>query len=219
MNRVKVWDLPTRLFHWVQLLLLLGLLFSGYQGGEYLRLHALCGETLLVLLLFRLFWACVGSQTARFSEFVRGPVQVFRYLNGQGSGGGVPGHNPLGGWMVLLLLLVVLLQILSGLCASDLDSYIHDGPLAHHLSALWSERLTWLHLMNVRVILALSLLHVGAIAVYRLCKKQRLLRAMLTGYQDFDAQLDTPAFAPLSRALLCVLLATLLVLALLYLAA
>jgi cytochrome b len=216
--RVKIWDLPLRLTHWLQLGLLLVLLFSGYRGGEWLRLHMLCGEMLLTLLLFRLLWGFFGSETARFSGFVRTPAVVRRYLAGQLSERPVVGHNPLGGWMVLVLLLVLLLQVTSGLFATDLDSYLYDGPLAHWLTSAWSERLTLWHLFNVKLILSLSLLHACAIAAYRLFGHQHLLSAMLSGFARFDRPVSAPLLAPLSRALYCWLLALAVVLALLYLA-
>jgi cytochrome b len=96
---IKVWDAPTRLFHWSLVLLFAGMWFTGEQGGDWLHYHIWCGEAIAALLLFRLIWGVVGSETARFRQFVKGPAAIRRYL--RGGEAEQPGHNPLGGLMVV----------------------------------------------------------------------------------------------------------------------
>lgn len=183
---IKVWDAPTRLFHWSLVLLFAGMWFSGKQGGDWLHYHIWCGEAIAVLLLFRLIWGVLGSETARFSQFVKGPATIRLYLRGE-----LPeplGHNPLGGLMVLALLAVLLLQVGSGLFASDVDSYTFDGPLAKLISSGLSESITGFHKLLFNGILLLAAIHVTAIVAYRLLKKQNLVRPMLTGYKPLSGE-------------------------------
>ncbi|MBA4709444.1 cytochrome b/b6 domain-containing protein [Aquitalea aquatica] len=180
---IKVWDAPTRFFHWTLVALFAGMWFSGEQGGDWLRYHVLCGEAVAALLLFRLIWGVVGSETARFSQFIKGPAAIRRYLKGEGDGKQL-GHNPLGGLMVVALLTVLLLQVASGLFASDVDSYTFDGPLAKLIASGLSESITGFHKLLFNFILLLVAMHVAAIVAYRVLKKQNLVKPMLTGYQQ-----------------------------------
>lgn len=185
---IKVWDAPTRFFHWSLVALFAGMWFSGEQGGDWLHYHVLCGEAVAALLLFRLIWGVVGSQTARFSQFVKGPAAIRRYL--QGGQQEQPGHNPLGGLMVVALLTVLLLQVVSGLFASDVDSYTFDGPLAKLIASGLSESITGFHKLLFNFILLLVAMHVAAIVAYRVLRKQNLVKPMLTGYQEVSG--DVP---------------------------
>jgi cytochrome b len=177
---VRIWDLPTRLFHWTLVLLIVLL----YASGEYdlldMRWHFWAGYAALALVLFRVLWGFAGSQTSRFSDFVRGPSAVFAYVRGLRSGAhaGI-GHNPLGGWSVLALLLSVLVQTVSGLFASDdLDN---DGPFAASVSTYAVKWMTRVHNWNQNVLLALIGLHVGAVLVYLLVRHDNLIAPMLSG--------------------------------------
>lgn len=211
-STVAVWDVPTRLFHWLLVALFAVMWFSGEQGGDWLQWHIWCGEAVLVLLLFRLLWGVFGSQTARFADFVHGPAVIRRYLAGGLAEKDIPGHNPLGGLMVVALLLVLLFQVLSGLCSADVDSYVFDGPLAHRVGTSLSEQLTALHKLNFNLILLLVVLHVGAVLAHRVFKKQNLVHAMLSGRKQIEGEV-TPlrfaspglALASLVFALACVL--------------
>ena len=180
---IKIWDAPTRFFHWSLVLLFAGMWFSGEQGGDWLHYHVVCGELVAVLLLFRLVWGIVGSDTARFSQFVKGPATIRRYLKGELTDAQLPGHNPLGGLMVVALLTVLLLQVISGLFSSDVDSYVFDGPLAKVIASGLSESITHFHKAWFNLILMLVAMHVAAIVAYRVLKKQNLVRPMLTGYK------------------------------------
>jgi cytochrome b len=201
---IKVWDLPTRLFHWSLVLLFGGMWFTGEQGGDWLQYHIWSGEAIAVLLLFRLIWGVIGSETARFSQFVKGPAAIRAYLQGKWTPR--PGHNPLGALMVLALLAVLLVQVGSGLFATDVDSYAFDGPLARLVASELSESITRFHKLFFNVILLLVGLHVTAIAVYRVVKKQNLARAMLTGYQQVDGKMPTLFFRGWPVALFSLLL-------------
>jgi cytochrome b len=215
MNKtVAVWDIPTRLFHWLLVGLFAVMWYSGEQGGDLLRLHIWCGEAVLALLLFRLLWGCVGSQTARFAQFVRGPLVLRRYLAGKLSEAESPGHNPLGGLMVVALLLVLLFQVLTGLFSSDVDSYLFDGPLAHRIAASLSEQITAVHKLSFNLILLLVGLHVLAVLAHKVFKKQNLVRAMLSGRKQIDGEVAPLRFAPLSLAVASLVLSIGLVLAL-----
>lgn len=214
-QEVAVWDVPTRLFHWTLVVLFAAMWLTGTQGGDWLRIHIACGEALGTLVLFRVLWGFFGSQTARFSDFVKGPAVLRRYLAGQLPEGEQPGHNPLGGLMVLLLLLVLLLQVGTGLFSADVDSYLYDGPLAHHLDSSLAESLTSVHKLWFDLILALAAVHVAAVAAHKVFKKQDLVRAMLTGRKAIDAPVVPLTFVPAWRALVLLLVAAALVAAVL----
>lgn len=201
---IKVWDAPTRLFHWSLVLLFAGMWFTGEQGGDWLHYHVWCGEAIAALLLFRLIWGVIGSETARFRQFVKGPAAIRRYL--RGGEAEQPGHNPLGGLMVVALLLVLLVQVSSGLFSSDVDSYTFDGPLAKLISSGLSEAVTGFHKLFFNVILLLVAMHVAAIIAYRVLKKQNLVRPMLTGYQPAQGKAAPLYFRGWPVALLSLLL-------------
>lgn len=201
--RVKVWDLPTRLFHW-GLVSLFGLLWWSADSGE-LILHARFGEALLVLLVFRLLWGVAGSQTARFGSFVRGPAAIVAYLRGQSPT--EPGHNPLGALMVLTLLAAVLVQLLLGLFAADVDGYTFDGPLAHLLDGNLAEQVSEWHGAWFNLLLLLASVHVLAIVGYRVLRKENLVKAMVTGHKESDDPIAAPSFVSPWRAALLLLAA------------
>jgi cytochrome b len=180
-----VWDLPTRLFHWV----LVGLIGFSWWTGEQGRndLHFYSGYAVLTLLIFRLLWGIFGSSTARFSSFVRGPRAVAEYLGRMRSWPDV-GHTPLGALSVLALLAVLLLQVGTGLIQTDDDGLV-EGPLAPLVSYDVAEAAHDLHETSFDLLLILIGLHVAAILFYRLALGKRLLGAMITG----KAKIDSPA--------------------------
>ena len=177
----RIWDLPTRLFHWILVLLIVLL----YASGEFelldMRWHFWCGYALLALLGFRMLWGFLGSQTSRFREFLRGPSAIAAYLKALRSParGIVVGHNPLGGWSVIALLLCLLLQAATGLFSSD--ELEVDGPLVAHVSTRTVKLMTRLHHWNENVLLALICLHVVAVLMYLLLKHENLIRPMFSG--------------------------------------
>lgn len=178
---VRVWDLPTRLFHWA-LVLLIGL---QYATGSYrvldMRWHYWLGYATLALVAFRVMWGFAGSQTSQFTDFLRGPVTVLRYVrayffkNPQSA----IGHNPLGGWSVLAMLFCLLVQAVTGLFSSDEIS--DQGPLAEHVAAKTMRLMTRLHGWNQNLLLLLIALHVLAVVMYLLIKHDNLILPMLTG--------------------------------------
>ena len=124
-DQVPVWDWPTRAFHWA-IVLIVPAMWATHKL-ERMDVHILLGQAMLGLVLFRLIWGLIGSSTARFSGFVRGPRAVARYLAGRG--GTVFGHNPLGGWSVLAMLPLLAVQVGLGLFATDEDGLV-SGPLS-----------------------------------------------------------------------------------------
>ena len=177
----RVWDLPVRLFHWVLVGLIATSWITAQIGGNAMQVHQWSGMSILTLVLFRVLWGFLGSTRARFSDFVRGPRAALAYARGLLRGGAVfyPGHNPLGGWMVLALLASLLLQAGTGLFAND--DIMLEGPLAKHISKEASDWLTGIHHLNFAVLLVLSALHVAAALFYLLVKRDNLVLPMITG--------------------------------------
>jgi len=178
---VRVWDLPTRLFHWLLVVLVCLQYASGKFGLFDMRWHFLIGYATLGLIVFRVSWGLVGSQTSRFSDFVRGPVAVARYVRELFATRrplGI-GHNPLGGWSVLALLLCLAGQAVTGPFASDdVDT---DGPLVALVSQHTVRLMTRLHHWGEIVLALLIGLHVVAVLLYLLLRRENLIGPMLTG--------------------------------------
>lgn len=182
LRQAAVWDLPTRLFHW----LLVALFALSWWSGknEEVELHIWSGIAVLTLLAFRLLWGLTGSSTARFSSFVRGPVAVLAYLRDV-RGWNAAGHNPLGALSVLVLLLAVAAQVATGLFQTDEDGLV-EGPLAHLVSFDTADSMRELHEAIFDVLLVLVAIHVAAILFYRLVFGRRLLKPMITGRAMLD---------------------------------
>ena len=187
-KKVRVWDAPVRLFHWSLVILIATSYFSGRAGGDWMKLHFWAGYAILALLLFRIAWGFVGSTTARFSDFVKGPGAWFGYLGTMLRGGRTyeAGHNPVGGIMVVVLLLAVLAQATAGLFSADTDLGTVNGPLATAIADKWVDRLTAFHKSWVNILLLLVALHVLAAVGYLLVKRQNLIGAMITGRKPAD---------------------------------
>jgi cytochrome b len=177
-ERHFVWDLPTRLFHWV----LVGLLgFSWWSAENHrLDLHLISGIAVSGLILFRILWGFLGSETSRFAHFLRGPRAVRDYLRGSPTGPAI-GHNPLGGWSVILLLLLVAAQVATGLFAVDVDG-IESGPLSHLVDFEQGRVAAEWHELSFNLLLVLSAIHVLAILFYLLVLRRNLVRPMITGF-------------------------------------
>lgn len=196
---IPVWDLPVRLFHWL-LVLLLGC--SWVTGEmEWMDWHFYSGYAVLVLVLFRILWGFAGSAPARFADFVRGPAAILAYLRTLPArrAGVFAGHNPLGGLSVLLILLCVLLQALTGLFAND--DVLYEGPLYRHVSKALSDTLTTVHKWNFEVLLVLAAVHVAAIVYYFAWKSENLVKPMVTGRKRLPAGTARPQMASAWRAL------------------
>lgn len=183
MQRLRVWDLPTRLFHWLLAAAIAAAGISGEIGGSVIELHSKIGLFIVGLIAFRLAWGVVGSTTARFTSFVRGPAAIRAYLQGKWQG---IGHNPLGALSVLGLLGLVAAQVGTGLFANDDIAF--QGPLSVLIDKELSDALGEAHEVLFGLLLTLIGLHLAAIAFYVRVKKHNLVKPMLTGWQD-----DAPA--------------------------
>ena len=176
---VRVWDLPTRLFHWA----LAGLVLFSWISvrSNWMQLHLLSGFSILALLLFRVAWGFVGSETARFGRFLRSPLAALRHLRHlpRREPDAQVGHNAAGGWMVLAMLLLLAVQAGTGLFAND--DAITQGPFADYAGKAVSDRFAAAHALNFKLIEIVVLLHLLAIAAYRVLKGHNLVRPMLTG--------------------------------------
>ena len=178
--RIPVWDAPVRLFHWALAALVVFSFITGKVAGEWLEWHMRSGYAILTLLLFRLAWGIVGSRTARFASFVRGPGSVRAYLrDARIRPRPIPGHNPLGGWSVVAMLAALLTQAISGLFVDDEIST--QGPLAAKVSNAVVGRMSALHGYNEWVVVSLVALHVAAIAYYQWGMRIDLVGPMLHG--------------------------------------
>ena len=197
----RVWDLPTRVFHW--LLAILILLQYGTAEWHWLNMqwHVWFGYTTLALLLFRVAWGFVGSQTSRFSDFVRGPRGAWTYTHDllANKASFNIGHNPLGGWSVLAMLGCLLVQTLTGLFTSNLR-HTQFGPWAAHVPESWERGLTAVHHINQNVLLILIGIHIAVVLGYWIGKDENLIGPMLHGRKAL-APMAPLRFASLQRAL------------------
>ncbi|MDL1861964.1 cytochrome B [Betaproteobacteria bacterium PRO7] len=180
MTPVRIWDLPTRLFHWTLALLVVFSVTTAKIGGNWMGWHMRSGYAVLALLVFRLLWGFAGARYALFAQFVRGPRVVLDYLRApRGAGERHAGHNPLGAWSVLALLAVLLVQGSTGLFAND--EIATEGPLSKLVSGATASLMTRIHSLNQNVIYALVALHLAAIAYYFFAKRENLVAPMVTG--------------------------------------
>lgn len=204
--RVRVWDVPTRLVHW----LMAAFIATSWWTAETGRLeyHRYSGYVLLGLLIFRIYWGLVGSSSARFAKFVKGPRAIVDYLRGETAPS--LGHNPLGALSVIALLLLVLTQIALGLFAVDVDG-LESGPLSHLVSFEAGRTCAKLHDFVFDVLLWLIVLHVAAVLFYVIFKKQNLIAAMLHGERTYSQPpASSVTFASATRLIVGVALAAIL---------
>jgi len=206
--RQKVWDGPTRLFHW----LLAGLFFFSWWTAvnRLMDWHRASGLTILGLLVFRLWWGFAGSETARFTSFIKGPKAILSYASGLfGRSHQLAfGHNPLGAVSVAAMLLALVAQVGLGLFAMDTDG-IESGPLARFVSFEFAQATGELHETSFRILLVLVGLHIAAILFYLAVKHVNLMRPMVTGYRlgTGSGPADGISPVPISRFLVGVALA------------
>jgi cytochrome b len=212
--RVKAWDLPTRLFHWLLALLILTAYLTRKNTGD-LAWHKWTGYAILVLVVFRILWGFAGSSTSRFSSFAYGPVAAVRY--------GLDfllsrprhflGHNPLGGIVVFVMLGLVAAQGMLGLFSYDDHDSIDGGPLAGRIGEGLMAILTAWHIWLFYIILYVIIAHIAANILYIVWKGENLVGPMITGRKKPAGFEDGPSaqIAPLWRALLCLVLAAVIV--------
>lgn len=186
MKQVRIWDIPTRLFHWVLVILMGVSFYTGLSGGFVeMDYHMISGYCILALLLFRILWGLFGGYYSRFTTFVKGPAHILRHIvTLRQKGTSYAGHNPLGALSIIAIVLVLLLQTSTGLFAND--DIMLEGPLTHLVSHDTSRMLSGIHKTNVWAIGLLACLHLCAIAFYQFYKKDRLLGAMITGYKSLE---------------------------------
>ena len=185
-QKIKVWDFPTRFFHWAMVCLLGGLWWTA-DNGE-MQWHQVCAYVLMTLIGFRLVWGVVGSETSQFKHFVVLPKQAIDYTFKQPKPHSI-GHNPLGGYMVILLLSLLVAQLVSGLFATD--GIFTEGPLSYLVSSDTAGWLTWLHKTNFKIIVAMSVIHVIAVLAH-MVKGENLLKAMFSGYKYVNSGITAP---------------------------
>lgn len=203
MGKVRIWDAPTRLFHWTLVALIS---FSWWSAEEeHLDWHIWSGIAVLTLLVFRLLWGFFGSSTARFVNFVRWPRGILGYLRDM-KGWRPVGHTPLGALSVLAMLGAVALQVGLGLFSIDKDG-LYEGPLAYLVSLDLSEEIAELHEDWFDVLLILIGLHVAAIVFYRLVLGKRLVGPMLTGRGAVDTETEPMRPGKWWVALICLAVA------------
>lgn len=179
---IKVWDLPTRVFHWSLVLCIIGSFTSAQLGGAAMVWHFRLGYAVLALLLFRLTWGFLGGTWSRFSSFIYSPSTVWRYVKGQGLPEQEIGHNPLGALSVFAMLLFLLLQISAGFLSDDEIS--NAGPLVQFASSAVVNAATFYHKsIGKLILLGLIVLHLGAIAHHDWIKKDNLVLPMINGYK------------------------------------
>jgi cytochrome b len=179
MTTVRIWDLPTRLFHWFLACAVLGLIVTGQIGGDAMVWHFRLGFAVLTLLLFRGLWGFVGGHWSRWTQLALSPRQALAYVRAHSPQVWV-GHNPLGSWSVVLMLCWLLLQAATGLVSDD--EIANAGPLTTLVTGTTVSLATaWHKSVGKMVLILLVLTHVGAIVWYRWRKSQPLVAAMWHG--------------------------------------
>jgi len=205
---VRVWDLPTRLFHWTLAGLVIFSVISAHIGGDLIVWHFRSGYAVFALLAFRLLWGLLGGRWSRFSHFVYGPGALLRYVRGQAREGDRfdVGHSPLGSLSVFALLLFLGLQVGTGLVADD--EIANAGPLVRFVSEAASHQLTSYHRdIGQWTLLSLIALHVLAIVFYRLKHRRDLLGPMLHGDKQLPSGVPAAVDTLATRALAMLLMA------------
>lgn len=200
-----VWDVPVRVMHWLLVLAFAGAWLSHYELPDWFSFHAICGYIILVVAITRVIWGMVGTYHARFTNFVRGPRFVIRYLRGIGSVRSTVGHNPVGALMVVLILALLIAQSVTGLFANDQVTSV--GPMFGYISAATSDKLTGIHKLLANVILTCLCLHIVAVLAHYLLKRENLILPMVTGRKLAQAVPQELAIAN-SRTWIAVAIAT-----------
>jgi cytochrome b len=197
--KLKVWDLPTRVFHW----LIVALFIVSYVSAEEaMKIHMWSGTLIFTLVATRILWGFFGSTTSRFGSFVKGPKTVLGYAQQlrPGYAPAVFGHTPTGGWMIVALLALLLLMPMVGAFGNDDTTF--RGPLSYLVDKQTSDALTELHEALFSILISLVILHVLAVVVYRFVFKEDLVRPMITGERPWRGPLPAARFASARLALL-----------------
>jgi len=194
-KRALVWDLPLRIFHWALAISFVGAYVTNRLGVNYFKYHLWFGYTVIVLVVFRILWGIFGTHHAKFANFVRGPITTLRYAWAwlRGKETHHPGHNPLGAWMVLLLLVTLFVQAFTGLFGDD--QIMNLGPLYGYVTAETSSTFTTLHRQLFYWIVAAVVIHVAAVIVHLVFKKDNLVGPMITGHKPAHRVTETESIA------------------------
>jgi cytochrome b len=203
-ERVRVWDLPTRLAHWT-IVILFGICWWTGET-EHIHWHLIAGYAVLGIVLFRLGWGLCGAETARFRSFVRGPAATFQYVrklfaHRRAALPSPIGHNPLGALSIVAMLGLLVTQAILGLFAVDVDG-VASGPFARWVSFETGRRFAHWHAASFHLLLVLIGVHLTAIAFYRFTRGEKLLAAMIHGCKWRATAGDAPYFVPGWRAAL-----------------
>lgn len=187
LQTVEVWDLPTRLFHWILVSLIIVQWWSA-ESTDGMSYHVWGGYGVLVLVLFRLIWGFVGSETARFGSFIHGPAAALGYIKRllRGETPHYLGHNPMGGWSIVAMLVLLLVQAGTGLFAND--DIMTEGPLYPWVSKATSDWLTTVHRINFNLLLLVIAIHISAVLFYLLVKRENLIHPMLSGRKHLPVE-------------------------------
>jgi cytochrome b len=202
--RAKLWDAPVRIVHWLLVVLIL---VSWLSAGENMTVHRWSGYAVLGLVIFRIYWGFFGSDSARFAGFLKGPKAVLGYARTLGSRAAEAhaGHNPLGGFSVAAILVLLAAQVSLGLFAVDVDG-LESGPLSYLVEFDTGRLAAEIHEITFRILQVLVVLHVAAVVFYLVYKRQNLIRAMITGRGEFGSDPGL-RFAPWWSLLIGVVLA------------
>lgn len=202
-HTVRIWDLPTRVFHWALFALVVSLVVTGNVGGNAMVWHLRAGYGVLTLLLFRVVWGLVGGRWSRFGSFLFAPSTIWRYVRGKHPE--PAGHSPLGALSVFGLLGALALQASAGLFSDDEIAF--SGPLTSLVSSERVAFATWYHTeVGKLIVIALVVLHLAAIAYYTLRKRKKLVPAMVLGDKVLEAAAEPSRDDALTRTLALVLL-------------
>jgi cytochrome b len=189
---LRIWDLPTRLFHWLLVICITGAVVCVNIGGHWMQWHAYFGYAVLSLVLFRVVWGFVGAVHSRFIAFIPSPQRLIAFLTGK-EGGGL-GHSPLGSLSVIALLLVLGIQAGTGLFTDD--DILFQGPLAKYVSNATVSLLGSIHAFNSNILFGLIGLHLSAIAYYQWVKRESIVMPMIQGDKVIDLELEGRGLPP-----------------------
>jgi cytochrome b len=197
---VLVWDVPTRLFHWLTAALVLAAYVTWRL--DWMNWHAWIGDAVLTLAMFRILWGFFGSETTRFARFLATPRAAIGHLAHffRREPDRAVGHNPAGGLMVLLLIALLLGETLTGLYVNN--DVADQGPLTELVPAPLANAITALHGFIWDALLAAIVLHLLAIAAYAIARRQDLVTPMLNGRKTLPAEVPQPRTESVARAAL-----------------
>jgi cytochrome b len=192
-QRIRIWDIWVRLFHWSLVVAVVFLIISGTTGWQFFEWHRSAGEFVLALLLFRICWGVVGSSNAKLVSLLSNPLRSLAHLGHLAKGHPAPerGHNAAGGWAVLIMLALLTFQALSGLFIADEDELL-EGAFYGALSSDISDQLLYLHHLNGDILKVVLGVHILMIALYAIRASQNLVTPMISGWMKWPANLQPP---------------------------